>query len=177
MTSLFKSIQKYAIIRGISFILLGLILFLQPNQFLQTVIYFIAAYNGILGLFNLVGAIRNKENGFNSQMPIAIFYLVFALIVYLFSKQIISILPILFGLLVMIGGTTRMSHSLNLRQYVNVHWLPMFLYGIALIFVGLLMLFNPFKTVLVLFQFFGISLMITGISEIIAFFRLRHLDV
>lgn len=173
MTNLFKNIQRHALIRGVIYAILGVAILFQPREFFNVLIYFIAGYNALLGAINLISALKEKQN---TQMAAAIFYFVFALIILLFAKPLISVLPIFLGILIIIGGATRITQSMRLKEYVNVNYLPMMIYGILLVIAGVLILFNPFKTWVVLFQFFGITMIVTGISEIITFIRYRNIE-
>jgi len=171
MSSLFRSIQRHAFIRGIIYLLLGILIVLRPHKLFSIAVYLIAGYNVALGLINLVGSLKNNQNG---QMPLTIFYFIFALIIWLFAKPIASILPIFLGILIIISGGTQISRALNLRQYVNVSYVPMLLYGIILLVAGILILLNPFSSLIIVFQFFGIVLIFSGVSEIVAAIRLKN---
>ena len=177
MTTIFRSVQKHALLRSIAYILLGIAIFLEPNKVSQMILYLIVSYNVLMGIFNFISGIKNKTNGYNSATPIAIFYFVFALLLFLFAKPLVGALPFLFGIMFIIGGGIRLSQSLRLRQYVNVKWLPMFIYGGVMIGAGVLLVANPFSTMIIFFQFFGITLLIAGISELIAFIRFRNFEM
>jgi uncharacterized membrane protein HdeD (DUF308 family) len=130
-----------------------------------------------MGIFNLVSAFKNKVSGYNPTTGFAIFYFVCALLIWLFAKPIVSMLPILLGISFIIGGAMRLSQSLNLRHYANVNWLPMLIYGVFMIVAGILLVINPFSSAMMFFRFFGIILTISGISELIAFIRLKDFDI
>lgn len=171
MSSLFRSIQRHAFSRGIIYLLIGILIVLRPNQLFNMAVYLIAGYNALLGLINLVEYLKNKQH---SQMSMSLFYFIAALIILLFAKPIASILPVFLGILIIIGGATRISRALNLRQYVNISYVPMLIYGVALLIAGIVILFKPFSSLIVLFQFFGIVLALSGISELITAIKLRN---
>lgn len=177
MTSMFKSIQRHALLRSIAYILLGIAIFLEPNKVSQMILYLIVGYNVVMGVFNLISAIKNKQNGYSSSTPVAIFYFIFALILYLFAKPLVAALPFFLGLMCVIGGGVRLSQSLGLRQYVNVNWLPMFIYGAITIGAGVLLMVFPFSSAMMFFRFFGVVLTLAGISELVAFIRFRNFDM
>ena len=85
-------------------------------------------------------------------------------------------LPILLGIAFIIGGAMRLTQAFNLKQYVNVNWMPMLIYGIFMIGAGIALVAFPFSSAMMFFRFFGITLTISGISELIAFIRLRNLN-
>ncbi|MGX6970061.1 HdeD family acid-resistance protein [Vagococcus bubulae] len=171
MSSLFRSIQRHAFSRGIIYLLIGILIVLRPNQLFNMAVYLIAGYNVLLGIINLISSLKNKQN---NQISMSIFYFIIALIIWLFAKPIASILPVFLGILIIIGGATRISRALNLRQYVNISYVPMLIYGVALLIAGIVILFKPFSSLIVLFQFFGIVLALSGISELITAIKLRN---
>lgn len=105
-------------------------------------------------------------------MTIGILFLVVAAIVLIFAKLIISIIPFFLGLLVLLSGIRQLVQELNLRKQ-GISSLGWFLFSLAMIVVGGVLVFNPFGSVLVLFQIFGAVLIVLAISEIIAYFQLK----
>lgn len=176
MTSIFKSVQKHTLIRSAAYILLGIAITLDPIGVSKIILNIIIAYNVVMGIFNLLSAFKNKVDGYNPTTGFAIFYFVCALLIFLFAKPIVSMLPILLGISFIIGGAMRLTQSLSLRQYINVNWLPMLIYGGFMIGAGILLVINPFSSAMMFFRFFGITLTISGISELIAFIRLRNVE-
>lgn len=172
MTSLFKTIQQHALLRGIVYLLLGVAILLNPGYVFSVFVYLIAGYNAVLGIISLISGKKNQQS---SQTRIAIFYFVMALIIFLFAKPLVSILPIFLGIIIVVSGGMKISQSLNIKKYVNVSYLPMLIYGVVLVIAGLFILFNPFKGVLVLFQFFGVVLVFSGISELIGYFKYKNM--
>lgn len=171
MSSLFRSIQRHAFSRGIIYLLIGILIVLRPNQLFNMAVYLIAGYNVLLGIINLISSLKNKQN---NQISMSIFYFIIALIIWLFAKPIASILPVFLGILIIIGGATRISRALNLRQYVNISYVPMLIYGVALLIAGIVILFKPFSSLIVLFQFFGVVLALSGISELVTAIKIRN---
>ena len=83
---------------------------------------------------------------------------------------------ILIGLAFIINGSLRIVQSFNLRQYVNVNWLPMLIYGVFLIGTGIFLVLNSSSTTMFFFRTFGVLLAISGISELISYVRLRNFE-
>lgn len=177
MTSVFRSVQKHALLRSAAYILLGIAITLNPIGVSKIILNLIIAYNVAMGIFNLISAMKNKVDGYNPTIGFAIFYFISALLIFLFAKPIVSMLPILLGIAFIIGGGMRLTQAFSLRQYVNVNWIAMLIYGAFMIGAGILLVAYPFSSVMVFFRFFGITLTIAGISELIAFIRFRNFDI
>ncbi|MBO0471270.1 DUF308 domain-containing protein [Enterococcus sp. DIV0242_7C1] len=178
MNNVMEQLRKYALLRGIVYILFGLLIVVNPRSVFQAAVYFISAYIAIMGILNLYDGFKVKKATGTYGMSFlgGIVLLVIAGIVLVFAKGIVSILPIFLGLAIVIVGVSRGMQAVNLRNYVNVNWLPMLIYSAILIIAGLVLTFNPFSSVLVLFQLFGGILIFMGIGEVVAFFQLRNID-
>ncbi|MGO2083490.1 HdeD family acid-resistance protein [Vagococcus sp.] len=178
ISSLFSSLKRYAVIRSLAFILLGIATLIDPYGVFKILVYIIAGYNLVLGIINLIDGLRNKQmTGFNFKIPIAIFYLLFSVFIFKFADPLFSMITIFLGILIMISGLSKITQAFNLKKFVNVPWISVLLYGILLFIAGLVILRNPFATKLVFYQFIGILLLFTGISELITYFRLKKYDI
>ncbi|MBP1046516.1 DUF308 domain-containing protein [Enterococcus sp. BWM-S5] len=178
MDTLIHSIKKYALLRGIIYILLGLAVVINPSAVFKVAVYAVSGYLAFMGILDLLDGIKEKRTSgvYNSSFVLGIFLLIVAAIVLIFAKGIVSILPIFLGLLIAVFGLSRIVQSFNLKQYVNVNWTLFFIYGVILLIGGLLLVFNPFRSVLFLFQLFGGILIFMGISEFLTFLQLRKID-
>lgn len=178
MSSVMEQLRKYALLRGIVYIIFGLLILVNPGSVFQVAVYFISAYIAIIGVLNLYDGFKVKKatGTYGMSFLSGIVLLVIAGIVLVFAKGIVSILPIFLGLVIVVVGVSRAIQAVNLRTYVNVNWMPMLIYSVILIIAGLVLTFNPFSSLLVLFQLFGGILIFMGIGEVVAFFQLRNLD-
>ncbi|MGC6768703.1 HdeD family acid-resistance protein [Enterococcus sp. LJL128] len=178
MDTLIYHLKKHALLRGIIYVLLGIAVVVNPSGVFNITVYVISGYLAFMGLLDLIEGIRvrQKEGIYDSSFVLGILLLVLAGIVLVFSKAIVSILPIFLGLLVVTVGSARLIQSFNLRKYTTVNWGLLSFYGIVLIIGGGLLIFNPFRSVLFLFQLFGGILIFMGISECLTFFQLRKIE-
>ncbi|MBO0462176.1 DUF308 domain-containing protein [Enterococcus sp. DIV1298c] len=168
-----RNFQRYAFLRAAIYIIAGIAIVISPTAVFNFVGYLITAYFVLLGLINLFEAYKNKQKtgvwGFGLFSAIA--FLVFALIVFLFASAIVSILPILLGLMILANGAFQLFISLNTK---SKGWS---IYSVVLLIGGLILLFNPFKSLMVLFQIFGGILIFMGISEIINYSKVRKMYI
>lgn len=178
MDTLIYQIKKYALLRGLVYILLGLAVVINPSVVFKVAVYAVSSYLAFMGILNLMDGVKEKRSsgGYNSGFVMGVFLLLVAVIVLIFAKGIVSILPIFLGVLIAVFGTSRIVQAFNLKQYVNVNWTLFLIYGIILVVGGLLLVFNPFRSVLLLFQLFGGILIFMGISEFLTFIQLKKID-
>ena len=79
--------------------------------------------------------------------------------------MVVSILPFLLGISIVINGLVQLTFALNTRQTGAL------IYSILVLIAGAVLVFNPFKSLLVLMQVFGFILIFMGVIEIIGHFR------
>ncbi|WP_165005952.1 MULTISPECIES: DUF308 domain-containing protein [unclassified Enterococcus] len=166
-----QNIQKYALLRALIYVVLGIVIVLNPSAVFHFIGYLITAYFALLGILNLFEAYRFKKRTGSWSLGLfsGLFFLIVALIVFAFAPAIVSILPILLGLAVIFNSLFQLFFSMNTKAK---GWS---LYSIVLLIGGLVLLFNPFKSLMVLFQIFGFILIFMGILEIINFIRVRRM--
>lgn len=168
-----QNIQKYALLRAAVYIISGIAIVLNPSAVFHFIGYLITAYLVLLGVLNLFEAYRfkRKTGSWSIGLFSGLFFLILALIVYAFAPAIVSILPILLGLAVIINSLFQLFFSMNTKAK---SWS---VYSILLLIGGFVLLFNPFKSLMVLFQIFGFILIFMGIQEIINFIRVRKMTI
>lgn len=161
--------QRYALLRSAIYIIAGLAIVINPTAVFHFIGYLITAYFVLLGVLNLLEANKNRKQtsawGFGLISGIAFFIL--ALIVWVFAAAIVSLLPVILGLVIILKSLFQLFVGLNTR---SKGWSA---YSILLLIGGLILLFNPFKSVMILFQLFGGLLIFMGISEIISYFKVN----
>ena len=161
--------QRYALLRSAIYIIAGLAIVINPTAVFHFIGYLITAYFVLLGILNLLEANKNRKQtgawGFGLISGIGFFIL--ALIVWVFAAAIVSLLPVILGLVIILKSLIQLFVGLNTR---SKGWSA---YSILLLIGGLILLFNPFKSVMILFQLFGGLLIFMGISEIITYFKVN----
>ncbi|MDN6091389.1 MAG: DUF308 domain-containing protein, partial [Lacticaseibacillus paracasei] len=74
--------------------------------------------------------------------------------------------PLLLGIVLMIYGVNKILSARNRQQFVNVSVWPTVIYGVVLLIMGFIMALNPFRTVMMVFSFFGGLLVVMGILQL-----------
>lgn len=173
MKKVVNQLEKFTVLRTIFYLAFGILILINPHLVFKSVIYIIAGYLAVLGLINLFQAIRESKNEslFGYEFITGVMLLLFALIVLIFAKAIVSFLPIMLGILIVLNGLMQLSNASAGVKEVNPRYrISIYVYCGLLIAAGILLIFNPFKTVLVVFRIFGGILVFMGVSELANFF-------
>jgi len=147
METLIKRLERSTFIQAALYVVIGLLIILYPRIFFDAIVYLVAAYFAIIGLV--------------------------ALIVFFFAETLASLLPIFIGALFLFGGIIRLIQAVGFRRTIANRWMYFMLSSLLWIGIGLLMLANPFDSLLVLFQLFGGFLIAVGVIEWVLYFTLR----
>ncbi|MFD1671057.1 HdeD family acid-resistance protein [Agrilactobacillus yilanensis] len=174
LNKFFDQFRKYTWLKSIAFIILGLFSLLQPASMLNIFINVTAGFVAFFGILNLISAFRQRkayQRSFN--LPIGISQLVGAGLILLLSKPILSALPFLLGISLGVSGIAKIVDAFSHRQYINVRPTPFILYGIVMIILGLVLVFNPFNTILLALRIFGAALLFNAIMNIFTARKLK----
>lgn len=168
MDNLVKSIKRNMWLRAAAFIILGIFIAFRPAMMINMSIQLIALYLVILGVYNLVMGLKVHQKGesLNGGTILGITELVGAMFVWLFAKPLLGMLPFVIGIGLLVHGINYIMQIRNNRQYVNVSPFMNYVYGVLIIIAAVVMIFNPFKSLTLLFAIFGWLLIVMGIAEI-----------
>jgi len=172
MQSLFDQLQKAAWIRSLLMLGLGAWIVLAPNSVLS-IITWVIAIGLLIAAFNAFGASRDlKRAGYSGIGSMGgVGFLIAAVLVLVLAKPVLSLLPLVLGISLLIYGITRITSANRQQQYVNVSPVPTVIYGILVALAGLVLIFNPFHAVLLMFRIFGGILIVMAVTELFGWFR------
>lgn len=173
METLIKRLERSTFIQASLYVVIGLLVILFPRFFFDAIVYLVAAYFAIIGLIAIFQGVRQKRDGLPPGFFMGIIYLLIALIVFFFAETLASLLPIFIGALFLFGGIIRLVQAVGFRRTMVNRWMYFMLSSLLWIVIGLVMLANPFDSLLVLFQLFGGFLIAVGVVEWILYFTLR----
>jgi uncharacterized membrane protein HdeD (DUF308 family) len=98
--------------------------------------------------------------------------IVFGVLTWLQPAASAAALVLVFGIYVLVDGVLAIISSFQSRQESR-HWWVVLIWGLISAVVGLLMLFQPAVTALVMTIYIGVWALMTGVMEIVAAMRLR----
>lgn len=157
-------------ILGVAIVVLGLILLIAP----ETTVAFV--FNGIggicigIGILNLIRyfTMDPKASIVSNALSTGIILIAVGFAVMLLKETLMSILPIFFGVVILIGGIGKLQGALALRRMNASRWYIELIFAAVSVIFGALILFNPFSTALLLMRIIGIALLIEGASNLIS---------
>lgn len=173
LRSLFEKYMKYAIIRAVLLGVLGILMLLFPEPLLKAIVYILAGYVILNGALAIWGYVRQKERGlYGYEFVTGCLLIALGIVMLLFSRQLISVLPVFMGVLMVLTGASYFVNALSDRA--GRSWLLIALALVVLI-GGIVVIANPFGTLTTLMRVFGVLLLVSCVDELATYIHFRDM--
>ena len=162
-----KSIKYNLLSSAVLCILLGIVLLVYPDTSLTIVCRAVGVIVLITGLGFVGSYLRVGKTRWFGKVEL-VFGSIFAILggfIVLYPLGIISIVPLVFGILLVYHGIANMKQAFELRQYKdNGWWLPV-LIAASTIALGVVIMRNPFGTIETLMRIIGVCILYDGLMN------------
>lgn len=164
-----KEIKWNAMLKGILYILLGAVALLIPETMEKTLGYLMGIVLIIAGGVSMISYLLRdaRENYYRDDFVFGLVGIVLGIIVLLKVEIIISIIPLLLGIMVVISGCAKLQDVIDMKRMNSGNWIVMLILALINLILGLVLIFNPFKAATFLFRMIGIGLIFSGITDCI----------
>lgn len=165
------------IVIGLAAILLGLVLLILPSLAADVVICGIGAICIIIGLINVVRyfCLDPRAAIVSMTLAVGLIWIGGGILIICLKNFLISILPIFFGVIILLGGIAKIQFTLSFKRMNAARWYLELIGAVVSIVLGALILLNPFSTALLLMRIIGASLLVEGIQDMISCYRFKKL--
>lgn len=168
----FKS-KTGGLLRAVVAIVLGVIMVSFPGSSLVVIVKILAAFLIASGLVSLVFGIVNRQNGGLALMITnTLVDIILGILIFMFPAEVASIVMFLLGLLIMFFGIFQIVVLMSANRVLPVGiWT--FLLPVLCAAGGAMVMFHPFGLGSVITLVAGIALLVYGISELMATWKMR----
>lgn len=169
-----KENKKGYALYALMYLVAGLILLACPEITTKTITYSVAVIFLVMGLAQIFNYLRmepdlaSTNTGFVSGTLVTLM----GIFILIKSEVVISIIPVILGFLVIVSGTLKLQHAINLYRIHMSGVKSILVLALLNIVIGIITVFNPFKTVIVLMRVMGIGLIISGATDLFSSFYL-----
>ena len=172
MFETFHKIRYNLLLIAVFCIAVGAALLVNPEFFLTTACYVIGAVLIASGVLGILGCVRDHV--------VRVFVLFFSIIaaaagifVITHPEVIGSILPIIFGLILLLDGLFNLRNGLGIRKMTDSTGGSVLIMGAVTVVLGIVILLNPYATAAFSLRLIGAALIYNGITDIVILFRVR----
>lgn len=168
LDSLFNPVYGY--VRAAIAILLGAIFIIWPDISLNYIVQFIGVALIIIGLIPLISSMKDKQAAFLSAN--GVFDIILGIVLLVMPSFFVSIIMLVVGLFFITFGIGQLTNLVSANKYSKVV-LRYYILPILLTLFGIILIFNPFKSVTTFLMIIGIALVVYGVSEVISTYKVR----
>lgn len=157
------------IVIALVYIALGVVFVIHPDWVESTLCNILAAAVALIGLLYLLGyfIMKTPDEGRRNPRGFIVGILLIAVAIFIMVRQdlVISIVPFLFGVMILIQGLLTVRAAFMIRKVGGDLW-KVLIAGLVTIGLGLFIVLFPFETATLSFIFIGIGFIVSGIVSI-----------
>ena len=163
-----SKIKWSSILIALVYMALGILFIVRPLNVEDALCYVLAIAVAVLGLLYLAGYFITSASSEESGNGFAIGVLMVMLAVFIVAKQelIITLVPFLFGVMVMIRGLFTIQAAFRIKRLGLPMSFPLIM-GLVIMAFGLFIMLFPLESGEILFIIIGCGLLAAGVSGII----------
>lgn len=147
MADFIKKYGRNSILISVLLIILSLFLIFSPTTSLNVIMIAIGVILAVNGIFHSIAYFSGPKElkMFSFELTEGVLSLIIG-IIFIFNPSIINtFLSLIIGAWIILKSITSIQLSLNIRESTS-NWILMLVVSIVTLFLGIIMLFNPFAT-------------------------------
>ena len=164
MFETFRSIRFHLLLAALGYIAVGAVMLFIPDQFFAVVCYVIGA---LLIAYGVIGMLMCWKDRTIRMAKIFIGILAIAVGVFVIAqpKAFTAVLPIIFGLILLLDGILNLRHGIGLKKFGDPGFLSVIIVGVITVVLGAIVLIHPYGTAKFTLRIIGAALIYSGIYE------------
>lgn len=176
MQKLIKSFYKSSLATSIILLVVGLLLLFKSDDTIIALSYIIAGVLLVLGIIAVINFFRESSiNPFNDlNIVYGIVTIILGILIISNPMAIATFIPFVVGLVILISSSIKLAYSIELKDNEDEVWRPTLIMAAISALCGILILFNPFKTSVIVFKIIGIFIIIYAILDIISIYQIKR---
>jgi len=169
MSDFLKSIKTNILGSALLCVILGIVLVIYPNTSLALVCRAVGVIVLITGAGFLLSHIRGGIFSwfYKLDLILGVLFVILGGYILLNPLGLLSMIPIVFGVLLIYHGISDLGQALELRKYEADRWWISIIIAVITIALGILIMKNPFDTIDMLMRIIGICLIYDGLSDLL----------
>lgn len=168
MWDFLRKIKVDATLSAILCIVLGVVLVIWPRIVGNVFCYVVGGALLISGIAYMVTYFKQRENTslFQVDFLLGLVFSVLGVWIILRPDMVISLIPILFGIVILLHGFANIQQALNLKKAGYAKWGAALAVAIITVAFGGVLLFQPLMAADAAIMLLGIGLIFDGVSDL-----------
>ena len=170
--TLFQRVRNQTLFRAAATIVAGLVMVIFPSMTQSTIAYVLSIVLVLFGLFRLLRYFHKTDRDGDGDLEYGspvdfVVGVVFIVLAGLVAKMFISIIPLVFGIFILICGVLKLEQGIALLRVKSNKAKPVMIIAAVTVAIGLFAAFNPFSAGRVLIVIIGAGLLFSGITDLV----------
>ena len=169
---IFKKLKTYTFLVSILYVIMGLIMLLNPKFICDAVNYIVGVLILLYGVIYIVKFL--SKNDFNNlskfNLLAGLLCIVFGVYILLNPTVLLSIIPFAAGMLILLDGFGKLKSALDLKKIGYIKWWVSLIFSLLFIGLGIYMVFQSFKVTELVVRIIGGVLIVDALSDIWTYF-------
>lgn len=169
MKSIIQDMKQNYFVNAVIMVILGLVLVIWPDILGVMLCYLLGGALIVMGVIQLISFLRGERLGFYSKFSMLMGIVLVLLGIWICTQPhvVLSIIPVVVGIIVLIHGLMDIQYTLDIRRTGNTKWWIALIVAILTLIVGLLLVFNPFTAYEISMILLGVSMLYDGGSDLV----------
>lgn len=153
--------------------IIGIVLLVRPDESVQ----FISILCGVTVIMLGIGAWISYFTKFKSIILaiLGTLAIIAGIILCVRYRSIVSAVIFLFGVFVLVGGIVDLISAIDAKRNDLKSWIVSIIMSAVTIILGLIVIINPFDSIMVLTQLLGAGLIVYAVMDLISFIQIRKI--
>ena len=155
---------------GLICVILGIIDLINPEKMLSIIAYAIGISAIVCGIvFVIRYMVRDvRYNMGNNDFLSGIVAAVIGVIILIKWQELMALVPTILGVFIIVSGCIKLQDCIDLKKLGNSSYAVMLVMALVFIIFGAVLVANPFESEVLLLRLIGVSLIISGMTDIFA---------
>lgn len=169
MKSIIQDMKQNYFINAVIMVVLGLVLVIWPQVLGVMLCYLLGGALILMGVIQLIGFLRGERLGFYNKfnMFMGIVLVLLGLWICTQPHIVLSIIPVVVGIIVVIHGLMDIQYTLDIKKAGNAKWWIALIAAIITLIIGLLLVCNPFTAYEITMVLLGVAMLYDGGSDLV----------
>ncbi len=163
-----KRCESYSIIISSLMIILSIFLIINPLKSLEVfvIIFSIIMFINGIGYFVSYFTMSHESRLFSFDLLLGLITLISGIMIFIYRMDLINIFPIILGIWIIVSNLFKLQLSINLSTILTEYiWLVIL--TILMIVLGILLIINPFTSIMTIATTAGLLLLISEVLSLI----------
>lgn len=163
MENYIKQYTKYTILISLALIILSILLITRPLESLNAIMIVIGVIIILIGIIQLISYFSSPKElkAFSFKLITGIVSIILGVIVIVNATAISAVITGVIGAWMVVQSIIKLQIAFNLKEYANSNWKAIAILSIITLILGIVIIFNPFGTIIAIGKISGIMLLIS----------------